>query len=90
MKAGEAQPSTGVGPLNFVGIKMAKLTSKERNDLPKSDFALPGKRGYPVNDRSHAVNALARASQFGTAEVKAKVRQKVYEKFPDLKKHSEN
>jgi hypothetical protein len=69
---------------------MARLTSKTRNALPTSDFALPGKRGYPVNDRSHAVNALARASQFGTSEVKAKVRQKVYSKFPDLKKHAED
>ncbi len=42
---------------------MAKLTTKKRNSLPKSDFALPGKRAYPVNDKSHAANAKARASQ---------------------------
>lgn len=42
---------------------MAKLTSKKRNSLPKSDFALPGKRAYPVNDRAHAGNAKARAAQ---------------------------
>ena len=41
---------------------MAKLTSGERNALPKSAFAGPG-RSYPVNDASHARNALARASQ---------------------------
>jgi hypothetical protein len=41
---------------------MAKLTSKERNKLPNSDFAGPD-RSYPVNDKSHAANAKARATQ---------------------------
>jgi hypothetical protein len=41
---------------------MAKLTAKKRNKLPNSDFAGPD-RSYPVNDRSHAANAKARASQ---------------------------
>lgn len=42
---------------------MARLTSKERNSLPKKDFGEPGKRAYPMPDRSHAANAKARASQ---------------------------
>jgi hypothetical protein len=42
---------------------MSKLTTKKRNSLPKSDFALPGKRAYPVNDKAHAANAKARATQ---------------------------
>ena len=42
---------------------MAKLTSKQRNSLPSSDFALPGSRKYPMEDKSHAANAKARASQ---------------------------
>ena len=41
---------------------MAKLTSKERNSLPDSKFAGPG-RTYPVLDKSHAANAKARAAQ---------------------------
>ena len=41
---------------------MAKLTTKERNDLPKKEFAGPD-RSYPVPDRSHAANAKARAQQ---------------------------
>lgn len=41
---------------------MAKLTTKSRAALPKSDFAGPG-RSYPVNNPSHAANAKARASQ---------------------------
>ncbi len=42
---------------------MAKLTSKERGKLPKSDFGMPGERKYPMPDRSHAANAKARAQQ---------------------------
>ncbi len=45
---------------------MAKLTTKKRNKLPKSDFAGPD-RSYPVEDRSHAANAKARASQMEKA-----------------------
>ena len=41
---------------------MTELTTKARNRLPDSAFAGPG-RSYPVNDASHARNALARASQ---------------------------
>ena len=41
---------------------MAKLTSKGRNALSPSQFALPGKRKFPVNDKPHAGNAKARAS----------------------------
>jgi hypothetical protein len=42
---------------------MAKLSTKARKSLPKSDFGLPGKKAYPMPDRSHAANAKARASQ---------------------------
>jgi hypothetical protein len=35
---------------------MAKLTSKQRNAMPKSEFALTGGR-FPINDRSHAIAA---------------------------------
>ncbi|HEX3156752.1 MAG TPA: hypothetical protein VHV32_19140 [Candidatus Angelobacter sp.] len=41
---------------------MAKLSTKSRNSLPTSDFAGPG-RSYPIEDRSHAANAKARAKQ---------------------------
>lgn len=42
---------------------MAKLTTKKRDSLPKSEFGLPGTKKYPVPDRAHAVAAKARASQ---------------------------
>lgn len=42
---------------------MAKLSTRDRKAMPKSDFGLPGKRAYPMPDASHAANAKARASQ---------------------------
>lgn len=45
---------------------MAKLTISRRKALPASAFAGPN-RSYPVNDRSHAANAKARASQMAKA-----------------------
>jgi hypothetical protein len=41
---------------------MSKLTTEARKKLPKSAFALPGGR-YPVEDKAHARDAKARASQ---------------------------
>ena len=71
---------------------MAKLTAKQRQSLPKSSFALPGKGegpkgagsgSYPINDENHARNALARSS--GKPEAST-VRAKVNAKFPGLEK----
>jgi hypothetical protein len=42
---------------------MAELKAKTRNKLPKTDFAEPEKRAYPIEDKAHARNAKARASQ---------------------------
>ena len=63
---------------------MAKLTSKKRRHLKKSQFAKPGKRKYPINDPSHAKNALARVSQYGTPAEKATIRRKVHAKYPNI------
>ena len=46
---------------------MAKLTTKARKSIPKSEFGLPGSRSYPMPDRSHAANAKARATQMVAA-----------------------
>ncbi len=62
---------------------MSKLTSKERRELPKKDFAIPGGK-YPIPDASHARNALARVSEFGTPAQKAEVRAKVASKFKGI------
>lgn len=42
---------------------MAKLTTKARKALPAKTFGEPGARKYPMPDKSHAVNAKARATQ---------------------------
>jgi len=42
---------------------MAELKAKARNKLPAKDFAEPAKRAYPIEDKAHAANAKARASQ---------------------------
>ena len=39
-----------------------KLTSAKRKKIPTSKFALSGRR-YPIEDRAHAANAKARATQ---------------------------
>lgn len=66
------------------------LSSAQRQAMPKSDFALPGKGegpkgagsgSYPINDPNHARNALARSS--GKPEA-AEVRRKVKAKYPDI------
>lgn len=51
---------------------MARLTTKQRNALPDSDFAGPN-RSYPVNDATHAKNAKARAAQFASPSLEKKV-----------------
>jgi len=42
---------------------MVKLTARRRKRIPKSQFALPAERKYPIHDRAHAANAKARAKQ---------------------------
>jgi len=65
-------------------LQEKELTTKERKALPKKSFVFPDKRAYPIHDRSHATNALARVEQFGTEGEKAKVRKAVCKKYPDM------
>lgn len=62
---------------------MVKLSSKARKDLPAKDFAVAGRK-FPIEDKSHARNALSRAGAKG-GKVEAEVKQKVKEKFPGIK-----
>lgn len=65
---------------------MADLSTRQRKNLPKSDFAIPsqapGPGSYPIPDLAHARNALARSAGQPEAGI---VRRKVLEKFPQLK-----
>ena len=70
---------------------MTKLTAAARNKLKTSEFAEPSKRKYPINDATHARNALARVSQQlnkGTiSEAEAlKIKKKARAKLDKLKK----
>ena len=62
---------------------MAKLTAATRKAIPTRKFALPGRR-YPIQDRSHAANALSRVSQHGTSSEKARVRAAVAKAYPGM------
>lgn len=66
---------------------MAKLTTEDRKKITPKNFALPGGR-YPIEDASHARNALARVAGNGTAEEKAKVRAAVKRKYPGIRQAS--
>ena len=63
---------------------MTKLTTAARKKIPSGKFALPGRR-YPIEDKAHARNALARVAQDGTPAEKAAVRRKVGQSYPKLK-----
>lgn len=74
---------------------MAKLTAAARKAIPTKDFAVKSKAqtskgkaksgSYPIEDLSHARNALARSS--GKPEA-GQVRAAVYAKYPQLRKKS--
>lgn len=77
-------------PLDKV-LSLAVLTAEARKKLPKKQFAVPKGQGsapekdsYPIHDRAHARNALARVAQHGTDEEKKKVRAAVKRKYPDM------
>jgi len=69
------------------------LTARERQEMPRSDFALPGKgRGpkgagsgsYPIEDESHARSALARAAQHATPAEQREIREAVHRRFSEI------
>lgn len=71
-------------------VMLAELTTRARKKLKKSKFAIPekspGSGSYPIPDRAHAQNALARVSQHGTPAEKARVRKAVKRKYPSMGK----
>jgi hypothetical protein len=61
---------------------MAKLTAAARKKISGKNFAGPD-RSYPIEDASHARNALARSSG---KPIAARVRAAVHRKYPDMGK----
>ncbi len=60
---------------------LCEVSTARRKKLPKSAFALPGSRRYPIMDRKHAANALARSS--GKPEA-PRVRAAVCKRYPSM------
>jgi hypothetical protein len=62
---------------------MAELDANARKKLPKSRFAEPEKRKYPIEDKPHARNAKARASQAQKAGRMSKAEEKRIDRKAD-------
>lgn len=73
----------GFGTLGESGLQEAPLNADKRNNLDKSDFALPGRK-YPIDTPARARSALARVKQFGKAGEEAKVKAAVKKKYPNM------
>lgn len=67
---------------------MAKLNTAERNALPRSAFAIPESRSYPIHDENHARDALAMVAKYGSPSQVSRVRKAVYGKYPHMEKDS--
>lgn len=81
--------------------RAGSMSLQRREGLPSKQFAVPAKKAkslgvsgeiqgeakgkYPIPDKKHARNALARVSQFGSPGERQAVRSKVYSKYPELR-----
>lgn len=70
---------------------MAELSTKGRKRVKKSNFAFPKGTGpdkekdqYPIHDKSHAANALARGAQNLSSSDYAKLKRTVCSRYSDL------
>lgn len=63
---------------------MAVLSSTQRKRLLSQEFVFPAERKYPIEDASHARNALARAAQHLGSEGQAKVKAAVKRRYPSI------
>lgn len=65
-------------------LELAQLDAKKRGDLKPGDYAIPDEKAYPIHDRKHAANALARAQQNETGDRLKKVQDAACARHPDL------
>jgi hypothetical protein len=65
-----------------------KLTFRQRKSLPSRLFVFPKKRSYPIENETHARNALSRVSRYGTQKQKEKVCKAVEKRYPEI--HAES
>jgi len=80
----EAFVSTAKATKRAIKLQEKKLTYKQRKKLSPKDFVFPKERKYPIPDKAHARNALARVAQHGTPQEQKKVKAAVAKKFPDI------
>jgi hypothetical protein len=62
---------------------MAKLDAADRKKIPASKFAEPERRAYPIENKAHARNAKARASQAVKAGRMSKSEERKIDKKAD-------
>jgi hypothetical protein len=70
--------------MEVVTVAKDLSSTKERRKRKSKSFALPGKRKYPIPDKAHARNALARVAQNGTPAEQKKVKAAVKKRFPSI------
>ena len=70
-----------IHPVNMA--EGGKLDANARKHIAGKNFAGPD-RSYPIEDASHARNALARVAQHGSPELQKEVREKVHAKYPSI------
>jgi hypothetical protein len=61
-----------------------KNTQAGRKKMPASDFGVPAKKQYRIDDAAHARVALGRVAQNGTAAEKKQVQSRVARKYPSI------
>lgn len=76
--------------IDELGKIAADLTEAARDEIAPKNFALTpkqsdtGEPAYPIEDKAHAANALARVKQHGTPAQKSEVYKDVAKKYPGL------
>lgn len=60
------------------------LTTEAREKIKPKNFAMPKSKSYPIQDKAHARNALARAAQSKTKGSYKAIAAKVHAKYPDI------
>lgn len=68
---------------------MATLDAAKRNSMPKSDFALPKTKGFPLNDANHqrlAIGGATRAYNAGniSASTASRIKSEARAKLGDV------
>jgi hypothetical protein len=61
------------------------MKATRRKSLPKSSFAIPSQRLYPIDTKARARSALAYAARPTTRGSYTTVRKAVLKKYPSLK-----